>query len=1127
MSDEVRIRSVSIKNFLSFYEGEIELDPGLNVVVGPNGAGKTSIFHAMKFALGSNQREKRYSKWSDFIRHGARTAEVKIVVDSGNESRTLTRKISRGRVPRAYIDGKRVKASELKMLVDSYGIDVDSNLVFMPQERINALRNMNPVEVRKLIEEGTGLNRLRQKIEAEVSRLAATKNKLETAVSESETVRNELHLLSYDLERLEKKRELLRKKNILQQELNWAKIEHLEEEIAELQGNLEDKNASLSRVIKQSENMKKKKEDLDEKVSVLTGQTDDMKMEMARLEARIEQEEERVEAVHEENQSNLEEIQELRELIKKSNSRAHTIGQQLDNQNLVLESYESREEELQQSLEEIESEQDEIEERLTEYAEWNAKRAKVHGEYRTLKTELKGKDVLSRSLMERLQVEKAELDSIEKKWEDIWAKLEKSDEEGLRTERRALETRINQLKEKQFETRSKSATIRKEIDSIETQLAEFSARVPASIRIFKQSVDKHGLEKVFGPIIEILRPEEEFSPILDSVLHGDMPFAFIVEERTDYQLLQKIRGQCNAPAPLIHIGNPSDYTDETEFDGSDQILGELWDLLGLSDDMLYRFRRAFGSYAVTRDMESALDVASEQQIGAVSQDGGFFDVDTDAIVSYPQKENRGLLSTAPLKDRLELLREELQEKETKMTELEQESEELRKQRDQITDFIEQVHMWGNTWERRNELRENIQDLEERIAVVEEEKAEIQANLKTSEGELKELELNQPPGRSNLMAQRSALRSKRRRTRKEINDIRARLKQAEHKADELRKELEKVNRDRDIYSESMKQLKEEISEYERETTGLLEKVEAMRERKNELEQNHKTTMATLEEAREKQQEVGEKLVELNLQIRDSKLETMQSKRHLQNMRDEFKTAKKQLADLDKPDEVRDYETVTEELVKTRHQLDDYDDVSEAVAHTESKLKKRLDALESHVHETRTELKEAEETVSAIRAQYEKGMEEVLRQIESKIHGILSKVSFAGQVRFSLEDGEDYGVSFETRIREGEFKSLNAGSGGERSLIALALILALQDLNPGPIYALDEVDTFLDATNTEMISELLYDSSRRSQFILFTPAKTTYLLKHADKRIGVVSPKGTEPSVIIEGPEFLKSAEPKVA
>ncbi|MFX1439061.1 MAG: AAA family ATPase, partial [Promethearchaeota archaeon] len=73
---KVHIGSVRLKNFLSFYKGVVSFDPGLTVIIGPNGSGKTSVFHAIKFALGSNQREERYSKWSDFVRHGATSAEV-------------------------------------------------------------------------------------------------------------------------------------------------------------------------------------------------------------------------------------------------------------------------------------------------------------------------------------------------------------------------------------------------------------------------------------------------------------------------------------------------------------------------------------------------------------------------------------------------------------------------------------------------------------------------------------------------------------------------------------------------------------------------------------------------------------------------------------------------------------------------------------------------------------------------------------------------------------------------------------------------------------------------------------------------------------------------------------------
>jgi exonuclease SbcC len=116
---KAHIDSVRLRNFLSFYEGIVDFDSGLTVIIGPNGSGKTSIFHAMKFALGSNQREARYPKWSDFIRHGASTAEVELTVSNDGSSHRFLRKIDRDGIPRAFIDGKRVKAAELRSLVAS------------------------------------------------------------------------------------------------------------------------------------------------------------------------------------------------------------------------------------------------------------------------------------------------------------------------------------------------------------------------------------------------------------------------------------------------------------------------------------------------------------------------------------------------------------------------------------------------------------------------------------------------------------------------------------------------------------------------------------------------------------------------------------------------------------------------------------------------------------------------------------------------------------------------------------------------------------------------------------------------------------------------------------------------
>lgn len=63
-----------------------------------------------------------------------------------------------------------------------------------------------------------------------------------------------------------------------------------------------------------------------------------------------------------------------------------------------------------------------------------------------------------------------------------------------------------------------------------------------------------------------------------------------------------------------------------------------------------------------------------------------------------------------------------------------------------------------------------------------------------------------------------------------------------------------------------------------------------------------------------------------------------------------------------------------------------------------------------------------------------------------------------------------------------QSLAELSGGQRSLVALSLILALLQYRPAPMYILDEVDAALDLSHTENIGRLLKGRFKGSQFIV---------------------------------------------
>jgi chromosome segregation protein len=64
-----------------------------------------------------------------------------------------------------------------------------------------------------------------------------------------------------------------------------------------------------------------------------------------------------------------------------------------------------------------------------------------------------------------------------------------------------------------------------------------------------------------------------------------------------------------------------------------------------------------------------------------------------------------------------------------------------------------------------------------------------------------------------------------------------------------------------------------------------------------------------------------------------------------------------------------------------------------------------------------------------------------------------------------------------------------SGGEKSLTAMALLMAIFHYQPSPFCVLDEVDAPLDEANIERLTRLLKDMAGQTQFIVITHAKRT--------------------------------------
>ncbi len=1106
-------------NFLSFYSGEVFFDKGLTVIAGPNGSGKTSIFHALKFALGSNQRENRYSKWSDFIRHGASTAQVEVTVKVNGQNRKFLRKIDRDGIPRAYVDGRRVKAAELRHIVDSFGLDTDNPLVFIPQERINAIRDMDPYEVRRLVEEGTGLDALRDRIILQETAVIQSRHRLETALTESKSVERELELLQHDLSRLDKKRAFLEQEKSLEHDLKWASLNDIIERVQKIKEEIEGKESGLVSILDEQTQIQSSISDNESETEELTTALSNIQVEIGRIDAKIEEEERNLARLEGDSKKQVSELRELEKQVNSEKKRKEKLQEDIDRITATKESTMEKQREFRVEIQEIEEERSKIRDELEAFAEWNTKRAETHGKYKALQAEIEGKDLLLRSVRERVQVEEAELQAIESKWSHVWTIMEKSDEKELTRRKGQFEKEIATLNEERFRQSSLVATLQKEIDDLNVRLSETSKRMPESVRNLKDAITEHKLESVTGPLIEVFSADDSIATAVESVLSDNLALAFIVTEETDFQILQKLRDNEEAPSPLILLKDSGELYERPTLKSSSGVEGWLWDNLNVDSETQHLLQKAIGNFVVTKTVRTATRLATKENLRAVTIDGQVIIPDDGKIVSNPKLVPSGMVSTAPLQSRLSRASKELTISRKQVTDTMTNLDNLTAQREEVLDLLSQMTRWSGTWERRKKLLDTIPEQEERIVALDDELKLLQADIGKAERDLRKLDNTQPPERSRLVGQDSALRIKQRRLQTELTAIDSRANAAERDEEIKRQDLKRISEDVEIFSNSLKELRIEIKESKNATSEILEKIEVMKSSQDQTENKRTTLLEDLAGLKETNRAISGRMVELNLMIKERKLQVLQGKRQLTNMEYEIENLQAELDGLDQPETVRPLDEVRNELIKLRHILDDYQDVSETVAHTETQLKDRLMTLVEKVTELHEELDEAESTVKSIREQYHNGMNETLRKVEKGVNEVLGSVQFPGSVRFELamRDG-DYGVEFKSRIKAEGFGAISAGSGGERSLIAISLILALQRFNPAPVYVLDEVDTFLDATNTELVSRLLHDASRRSQFVLFTPAKSTHLLKHADKILGVVSPNGVEPSVIIESPKF---------
>ncbi|MBH1933978.1 chromosome segregation protein SMC [Streptomyces sp. AV19] len=126
----------------------------------------------------------------------------------------------------------------------------------------------------------------------------------------------------------------------------------------------------------------------------------------------------------------------------------------------------------------------------------------------------------------------------------------------------------------------------------------------------------------------------------------------------------------------------------------------------------------------------------------------------------------------------------------------------------------------------------------------------------------------------------------------------------------------------------------------------------------------------------------------------------------------------------------------------------------------------------------------------------------RDTAREFEGVFSRLFPGGEGRLVLTDPDDMlatGVDVEARPPGKKVKRLSLLSGGERSLTAVALLVAIFKARPSPFYVMDEVEAALDDTNLQRLIRIMRELQESSQLIVITHQKRT--MEVADALYGV--------------------------
>lgn len=290
------------------------------------------------------------------------------------------------------------------------------------------------------------------------------------------------------------------------------------------------------------------------------------------------------------------------------------------------------------------------------------------------------------------------------------------------------------------------------------------------------------------------------------------------------------------------------------------------------------------------------------------------------------------------------------------------------------------------------------------------------------------------------------------------------------------------------------LRESIDQKERELEGLIErhrlneaglahqreKVESLSTQWKEAEASARYLRQELEDVRQKSHEEEIRVSEIQLKLQ-----------HLQDSMKERYGATLSTSMGMVPEEFSKEEK-SKRLEELKAGLEGFGEVNLMALEEYHELKQRHDFLTEQQTDLQQALDTLKKAIVRINRTTTKRFLETFHLVNEKFKEVFARLFKGGQASLILIDEQDpstSGVDILAQPPGKKLQNIDLLSGGEKALVATALLFGLFMIKPTPFCLLDEIDAPLDDANINRFIEMVREFSKTSQFILITHNKKT--------------------------------------